>query len=68
MPQQLERTNGIVRQQTGIGHRRQNKFGKNWELSSSDGKVAGELFQLDLGSPVARKIVQLHWAELALAE
>ncbi len=29
--QQLERTNGIVRQQTGLGHRRQNKFGKIWE-------------------------------------
>lgn len=29
--QQLERTNGIVRQQTGRWHRRQNKFGKAWE-------------------------------------
>ncbi|EGJ34351.1 hypothetical protein LYNGBM3L_17760 [Moorena producens 3L] len=29
--QQLERTNGIVRQQTGLGHRRQNKFAKVWE-------------------------------------
>ncbi len=27
----LERTNGIVRQQTGRWHRRQNKFGKVWE-------------------------------------
>ena len=29
--QRLERTNGIVRQQTGRWHRRQNKFGKMWE-------------------------------------
>jgi IS1 family transposase len=28
--QRLERTNGIVRQQTGCWHRRQNKFGKVW--------------------------------------
>ena len=29
--QRLERTNGIIRQQTGRFHRRQNKFGKLWE-------------------------------------
>ena len=29
--QRLERTNGIVRQQTGRWHRRQNKFAKIWE-------------------------------------
>jgi insertion element IS1 protein InsB len=29
--QRLEITNGIVRQQTGRWHRRQNKFGKLWE-------------------------------------
>lgn len=29
--QRLERTNGIVQQQTGRWHRRQNKFGKLWE-------------------------------------
>ncbi len=28
--QRLERTNGIIRQQTGRWHRRQNKFGKAW--------------------------------------
>ena len=28
--QQLERTNGIIRQQIGRWHRRQNKFGKVW--------------------------------------
>ena len=31
LTQRLERTNGIVRQQTGRWHRRQNKFGKVWE-------------------------------------
>ena len=29
--QLLERTNGILRQQTGRWHRQQNKFGKEWE-------------------------------------
>jgi len=29
--QRLERTNGVLRQQTGRWHRRQNKFGKMWE-------------------------------------
>ena len=29
--QRLERTNGIIRQQTGRWHRQQNKFGKVWE-------------------------------------
>ena len=29
--QRLERTNGIIRQQTDRWHRRQNKFGKLWE-------------------------------------
>lgn len=37
--QRLERTNGIVRQQTGRWHRRQNKFGKVWEQT----KVATRL-------------------------
>ena len=32
--QQLERTNGIVRQQTGRWHRRQNKFAKVWEQTA----------------------------------
>ena len=31
--QRLERTNGILRQQTGRWHRQQNKFGKQWELT-----------------------------------
>jgi IS1 family transposase len=48
--QRLERTNGIVRQQTERWHRRQNKFGKLWELSESDDAISGELFQLDLAA------------------
>jgi IS1 family transposase len=31
LTQRLERTNGILRQQTGRWHRRQNKFGQVWE-------------------------------------
>jgi IS1 family transposase len=31
LTQRLERTNGILRQQTGRWHRRQNKFAKVWE-------------------------------------
>ena len=31
LTQRLERTNGIIRQQTGRWHRRQNKFAKVWE-------------------------------------
>ena len=46
--QRLEHTNGIVRQQTGRWHRRQNKFGKVWELSDSDNTVSRDLLQLDL--------------------
>ena len=37
--QRLERTNGIIRQQTGRWHRRQNKFGKRWHQT----KVATRL-------------------------
>ncbi|KAI9135642.1 IS1 family transposase [Acaryochloris sp. CCMEE 5410] len=34
LTQRLERTNGILRQQTGRWHRRQNKFGKVWQQSA----------------------------------
>lgn len=44
--QRLARTNGIVRQQTGRWHRRQNKFGKVWELCEGDNPISGELLQL----------------------
>ena len=37
--QQLERTNGIVRQQTGRWHRRQNKFAKAWEQTEATVKL-----------------------------
>ncbi len=33
--QRLERTNGIVRQQTGRWHHRQNKFGKLWQQTAN---------------------------------
>ena len=33
--QRLERTNGIIRQQTGRWHRRQNKFAKVWQKTES---------------------------------
>ena len=48
--QQLESTNGIVRQQTGRWHRRQNKFALILGTDRSDSAVSGELFQLDLSS------------------
>jgi IS1 family transposase len=35
LTQRLERTNGIVRQQTGRWHRRQNKFGKVWQQTKA---------------------------------
>jgi len=38
--QRLERTNGIVRQQTGRWHRRQNKFGKLWEQTKVTARLA----------------------------
>ncbi|ABW29068.1 conserved hypothetical protein [Acaryochloris marina MBIC11017] len=34
LTQRLERTNGILWQQTGRWHRRQNKFGKVWQQST----------------------------------
>lgn len=34
LTQRLERSNGILRQQTGRWHRRQNKFGKVWQQSA----------------------------------
>ena len=33
--QRLERTHGIIRQQTGRWHRRQNKFAKVWQTTES---------------------------------
>ena len=46
--QRIERTNGIIRQQTGRWHRRQNKFGKLWEQTKVTTSVGGQLFQLDM--------------------
>lgn len=42
--QRLERTNGIVRQQTGRWHRRQNKFGKLWEQTRVTARLTVSYF------------------------
>ena len=42
--QRLERTNGIVRQQTGRWHRRQNKFGKLWEQTKFTAQLVVNYF------------------------
>ena len=42
--QQLERTNGIVRQQTGRWHRRQNKFAKVWEQTEATVRLVVSYF------------------------
>jgi insertion element IS1 protein InsB len=50
--QQSERTNGIVRQQTGrwrhevspLGHRRQNKFAKAWEQTQGTVRLVVSYF------------------------
>jgi hypothetical protein len=44
--QRLERTNGIVRQQTGRWHRRQNKFGKVWEQTKVTTRLGVSYFNL----------------------
>ena len=42
--QRLERTNGIVRQQTGRWHRRQNKFGKVWQQTKVTTRLVHRYF------------------------
>jgi insertion element IS1 protein InsB len=42
--QQLERTNGIVRQQTGRWHRRQNKFAKVWQQTEATVRLVVSYF------------------------
>lgn len=42
--QRLERTNGIVRQQTGRWHRRQNKFGQVWEQTKLTARLVVSYF------------------------
>ena len=42
--QRLERTNGIVRQQTGRWHHRQNKFGKVWAQMKVTARFAVSYF------------------------
>lgn len=42
--QRLERTNGIVRQQTGRWHREQNKFAKVWEQTKVTARLVVSYF------------------------
>ena len=42
--QRLERTNGILRQQTGRWHRRQNKFAKVWEQTKVTARLVVSYF------------------------
>lgn len=42
--QGLEGTNGVVRQQTGRWHRRQNKFGKLWEQTKVTARLVVSYF------------------------
>jgi insertion element IS1 protein InsB len=42
--QQLERTNGIVRQQTGRWHRKQNKFAKAWQQTQATVRLVVSYF------------------------
>ena len=42
--QRLERTNGILRQQTGRWHRRQNKFSKIWEQTKETVRLVVSYF------------------------
>lgn len=48
--QRLERTNSIVRQQTGRWHRRQNALWQGLGANQGDNAISGELFQLDLAT------------------
>ena len=44
LTQRIERTNGIIRQQTERWHRRQNKFGKVWEQTEVSVKLVLSYF------------------------
>lgn len=48
--QQLERTNGIVRQQTGRWHRRQNKFSKRWDMTKITTRLVVSYNKMDLAT------------------
>lgn len=48
--QRLERTNGIVRQQTGRWHGRQNKFGKVWEQTKITARLVVSYNKMDLAT------------------
>lgn len=52
--QRLERTNEIVRHQTGRWHLCQNKFSKAWDHTKAHSLVSGELLPLGSGSQSAK--------------
>ncbi len=49
LTQRNERTNGILRQQTGRWHRRQNKFGKVWQQTEMIVRFNTSCLRLKLG-------------------
>ena len=57
--QRLERTNGIIRQQTGHWHRRQNKFAKVWQTTESITRLIVTTL-IGYGSIVAHEISLLR--------
>lgn len=62
--QKLKRTNDLVRPQTGRWHRRQNKFGKVWEMfftingSVCEGNASSLIIALLQRTVVARKVIE----------
>jgi len=55
MTQRVERTNGILRQQTGRWHRRQNKFGKLWSQTIVATRLVITYFNWIGGIPDCRR-------------
>ncbi len=61
--QRLERTNGIVRQQSGRWHRRQNMRDWRGNPSSANSRKFGKLWeQTDCDNSISRQLLQLVWA------
>ena len=62
----MERTNGIIRQQLGRWHRRQNKFGKLWQQTEVKVRLARAYFNwIWVHSPKENNAAQR--AELGIA-
>ncbi len=54
LTQRWERTNGILRQQTGRWHRRQNALWQSLRTNDSDFKTSHQLLQLDMAAFLLR--------------